>query len=126
MTVRSVVPAADQAANRCAYAPPTGRIGSSSMKLLYKPFALVTSVIAGRLGKSIFKSVWSKIDGGDPPSAMAEGASLPKVVAGAALQAATMAGVHATADRVSARAFEYFTGIWPGEKPRRNDSKRSD
>jgi hypothetical protein len=95
------------------------------MKLLYKPFALIASVIAGRVGKSIFKSMWSKIDDGDPPSAMAEGASLTKVVAGQVLHAATMASVHATADRASARAFEYFTGVWPGEKPKKNDSKPS-
>jgi hypothetical protein len=95
------------------------------VKLLYKPFALIASVIAGRVGKSIFKSMWSKIDEGDPPSAMAAGASLPKVVAGQALHAATMATVHATADRVSARAFEYFTGVWPGEKRKENGAQNS-
>jgi len=37
------------------------------------------------------------------------------VVAAAALEAATMAGIGAAVDRAGARAFHYLTGIWPGE-----------
>jgi hypothetical protein len=86
------------------------------MKLLYKPFAIIFSVIASRLGKGIFKSVWARIDREDPPRPTAEHASMGKVVGAAALEAATMAGVGAMADRASARAFQYLTGFWPGDK----------
>ncbi len=86
------------------------------MKLLYKPFAIISSVIASRVGKGIFKAVWSRIDSADPPPPSAADAGLGKVVGAAALEAATMAGVGAMADRASARTFQYLTGYWPGEK----------
>ena len=86
------------------------------MKILYKPFALIASFIAARIGRSVFKSLWSRIDSGEPPAPTAPDATLPKVVGAAALKAATMAGVAAAASRISARVFHYLVGIWPGEK----------
>ncbi len=86
------------------------------MKILYKPFGLIAGLIAARIGRSTFKRMWSKIDEADPPDPTTAEATLPKVVGAAALEAATMAGVAAAADRVSARAFHYLTGIWPGKK----------
>ena len=94
------------------------------MKLLYKPFAIFFSVIASRVGKGIFKSVWARIDREDPPRPTAENASLGKVVGAAALEAATMAGVGAMADRASARTFQYLTGFWPGDKDEDEDEKK--
>jgi hypothetical protein len=87
------------------------------MKLLYKPFALIAAFIAARIGRTIFRGLWSRIDDQDPPPANAPHASLPKVVGAAALEAATMASVGAAADRASAKAFHHLTGVWPGEDP---------
>ncbi len=86
------------------------------MKILYKPFALIAGFIAARIGKSVFKTLWSKIDQAEPPAPTAADASLPKVVGAAALEAATRAGVSAAIDRASARVFHHLVGIWPGEK----------
>jgi hypothetical protein len=87
------------------------------MKILYKPFGLIAAFIAARLGKSIFKGLWAKIDDAEPPAPTAPNATLPKVVGAAALEAATMAGVGAAVDRATARAFHHLTGIWPGDAP---------
>jgi Protein of unknown function (DUF4235) len=87
------------------------------MKILYKPFGLIAAAIAARIGKRIFKGVWSKIDKAEPPAPTAPDATLPKVVGAAALEAATMAGVGAAVDRATARAFHHVTGIWPGDNP---------
>jgi predicted DNA-binding transcriptional regulator YafY len=86
------------------------------MKILYKPFAIIASVVGAKLGRTVFKSVWSKLDASEPPAPTTGEASLPKVVGAAALEAATMAGVSAAIDRASARTFHYLTGIWPGKK----------
>ena len=86
------------------------------MKILYKPFGLIAGFIAARIGKSVFKTLWSKIDQAEPPAPTAADASLPKVVGAAALEAATRAGVAAAVDRTSARVFHHLIGIWPGEK----------
>lgn len=86
------------------------------MKILYKPFAIIAAIVGAKLGQSVFKSLWGKLDGADPPKPTTAGASLPKVVAAAALEAATTAGVAAIVDRATARAFQYLTGAWPGKQ----------
>jgi Protein of unknown function (DUF4235) len=87
------------------------------MKILYKPFAIIAGVIGARIAKAIFRAVWSRIDETEPPKPTTAGASFPKVVGAAALEAATMAGVGAAVDRAGAATFQHLTGIWPGEKP---------
>ncbi len=86
------------------------------VKLLFKPFALIGGLIAARLGRTVFRSLWSRIDSREPPRPTTEEASLPKVVGAAALEAATMAGVAAAIDRIAARAFQRLTGLWPGKR----------
>jgi hypothetical protein len=85
------------------------------MKLLYKPFGLIAALIAARIGKSLFTSLWSKIDDAEPPQPTTANTTFPKVVGAKVLEAATMAGVGAAVDRLSAKFFEHLTGIWPGE-----------
>ncbi len=92
------------------------------MNLLYKPFAVLAGVIGAKLGRSVFRSLWAKIDTAEPPAPTTAEGSLPKVVGAAALEAATMAGVAAAVDRASARAFHYLIGIWPGE----NEATKAD
>ncbi len=84
------------------------------MRFLYKPFAIIAGVIAAKLGDSLFRAVWSKIDKAEPPEATAADAPLGKAVGAAALEAAALAGTKAAVSRASARAFHYLTGIWPG------------
>lgn len=86
------------------------------MKILYKPFGIIASLISARLGKAVFKGVWSKIDDAEPPHPTTARTSLGKVLSAAVLEAATMAGVAAITDRASAKTFHYLTGIWPGEE----------
>ncbi len=93
------------------------------MKILYKPFGLIAAAIAARIGKSIFRGLWSKIDDTEPPEPTAPNATLPKVVGAAALEAATMAGVGAAVDRAAARTFHHLTGIWPGSAPEDSEEK---
>jgi len=91
------------------------------MKILYKPFAIIAGLIGARIAKAIFKALWSRIDGGEPPKPTTADASFPKVVTAAALEAATMAGVGAAVDRAGARTFHHLTGIWPGDKPKEQE-----
>jgi len=86
------------------------------VKILYKPFAIIAALIGARLGRNVFKQLWSVVDDADPPPPTTQEASLPKVVGAAALEAATMAAIAAAIDRASARWFHYLTGLWPGPK----------
>lgn len=90
------------------------------MKILYKPFGIVASLVGAKIAHSVFKVLWSRIDEEEPPKPTTADVSFPKVVGSAALEAATVAAIGAAVDRASARTFHHLTGIWPGEprKPR--------
>ncbi|HTX30919.1 MAG TPA: DUF4235 domain-containing protein [Solirubrobacteraceae bacterium] len=92
------------------------------MKLLYKPFSLIAGLIAARIGKAIFRGLWSRVDRAEPPKPTAPEAPMSKVVGAAALEAATMSAVAAAADRMAAEAFHHLTGVWPGKpaEPKKN------
>lgn len=85
------------------------------MKLFYKPFGIISGIIGAKLGHKAFSSVWSNIDPIAPPDATAGDAPLSKVVAAAALEAATMAAMAAIVDRAAASTFHYLFGAWPGK-----------
>jgi uncharacterized protein DUF4235 len=87
------------------------------MRIFYKPFAIIAGLIGTRLGRSVFKSLWLRLEpSGELPTATTADATMTKVVGAAALEAATMAGVAAAVDRASVRTFHYLTGIWPEKK----------
>ena len=94
------------------------------MKILYKPFGIIASLIGAKIAKSVFKALWSRIDHEDPPSPTTAEASFPKVVGAAALEAATVAAISAAVDRAGARTFHHLTGIWPGEHREPEPAKR--
>jgi hypothetical protein len=71
------------------------------MGLLYKPFDIVFTLIGRRLGRAIFRQVWSAIDADAPPKATTRDSSLGKIVG---------AGV---------RMFNYLIGGWPGKRAER-------
>ena len=87
------------------------------MKLMYKPFGIVSSIVGAKVGQNVFKAVWAQIDEGEPPRPKTEEASLAKVVVANALEAALLAGIAAAVDRAGMRWFHYLTGIWPGDHP---------
>jgi hypothetical protein len=86
------------------------------MKLLYKPFAIVAGLIAARLGRSAFRTLWARIDAEPLPTPGTGDGGVTKVVAGQALQGAVMAGVAAAVNRAFAGSFRHLVGAWP-EKP---------
>lgn len=81
------------------------------MRVLFRLFAIVIGVLAGRLGRRLFKDLWSRIDEGDPPAVTSLDASLPKVLAAVTLEATMIAGMVAIAERLAARAFQHLFGV---------------
>jgi len=86
------------------------------IKLFYKPFAIVAGIVSARLGKTIFRTLWAKIDAEDPPASTEAETSTSKAIAAATLEAATMAATAAAVNRASAKSFEHLVGVWPGER----------
>lgn len=85
------------------------------MKIFYKPFGIIAGMIGAKVGQRVFAKVWARVDMLAPPEPTAGDAPLPKVVAAAALEAATMAAIGAVVDRAAASTFHYLFGAWPGK-----------
>ena len=85
------------------------------MRFLYKPLGLLAGVIGGLIARRLFNLLWQRIDDHEPPSATTEETTWPRVVGGAALEAATFAATKAAVGRAGAKGFERVTGVWPGE-----------
>jgi hypothetical protein len=88
------------------------------MRLLYKPFGIIGGIIAARIGRKAFESVWTKIDEAPPPRPGTGQGTAVKVIGAQALRAGVMAASAAAVDRAFAHAFHYFIGIWPKKPPK--------
>ena len=82
------------------------------MKLLYKPFGLIVSVLGGVFAGALFRRVWRAVaDDREAPSAKDRDRTWREVLAAAAIQGA----VFALIDRAGATGFARLTGVWPGK-----------
>lgn len=91
---------------------------STSAKILYKPVALFSSILAGLIASAIFKQIWKRTSPnseGDPPGPTQSEFPLKEILLAAVLQGAIFAGVRALVERQGARAFAKATGEWPGD-----------
>ena len=85
------------------------------MKLLYKPFGLLVSVLGGLAAGVAFKRIWRTIaHEDDAPDAKDLERGWGEIVLAAALQGAVFGGVKAAIDRAGATGFARATGVWPG------------
>ncbi len=91
------------------------------MRILYKPFAIIAGIFARLLGRSLFRTLWSRIDEQPPPEPLVGDSSMAKVIGARALQAGVMAGAAALVERSAARAFHHLIGIWPKKPPDPDD-----
>jgi hypothetical protein len=87
------------------------------MKILYRPFGILVSVLGGIVAGMIFKRTWRAIAGGDDsPDAMDRNRSWSEILAAAAVEGAVFGAVKAAIDRAGATGFERATGTWPGNE----------
>lgn len=85
------------------------------IKLVYKPFGILVSVLGGLLAGAIFKRAWRAIkDEDDSPDAKDLDRGWTEIIAAAAIEGAIFGGVKALVDRAGAKGFERATGAWPG------------
>ena len=97
-----------------AQAPQTNK----AAKILYRPFGLVSSIAGGLVAGQIFKRIYKRASPGhrtEAPSPLQSQYSMREIVVASLIQGAIFAGVKAVIDRGGARAFQKWTGEWPGE-----------
>lgn len=84
------------------------------IKLVYKPFGLVVSVLGGLAAGAVFKRVWQAVaHEDDTPDAKDRDRGWGEVIAAAAVEGAVFGGVKALVDRAGATGFARATGTWP-------------
>ena len=83
-------------------------------RVLFAPFSIIGSLLAGLVARKAFDRIWSAIDDEEPPEAGEEREPLARVLLAAVLQAAVFAATRALFDRQARRAFRGLTGSWPG------------
>jgi hypothetical protein len=86
------------------------------VKLLYKPFGIISGLVAGLLAKRLFEVLWGVVDDQEPPKPTTLRTSWPKVLGAAAVEGITFKVTRAAVDRAGAKSFHHVTGAWPGEK----------
>ena len=92
--------------------------GTKTAKILYRPWGLVAGMLGGLVAGQVFQQVWKRIDpeaSDDPPKPLESEYRLRKILAAALVQGAVFAVVRALIERGGARAFERWTGEWPGD-----------
>jgi hypothetical protein len=97
---------------------PAEQKSSTPAKILYRPVGLVGSIVAGIIAGQVFKQTWKHAapgDQDDAPSALQSEYTLREVLIAAAVQGAIFAVVKAAMSRGGARAFQRWTGEWPGD-----------
>ncbi len=85
-------------------------------KILFIPFSIVGSLIAGFAGKKLFDFIWARFDDEEPPEAEHRDVSMAKLLAANAIQGALFRAVRAGTDRGTRLSFYRATGTWPGEE----------
>jgi hypothetical protein len=89
---------------------------SKAAKLAYRPVGMASSVIGGLVANALFKQVWRRTPGpDDAPDPLEAEYTFREVLTAAAIQGAIFGAVKAAIDRGSARAFQRWTGEWPGD-----------
>jgi hypothetical protein len=85
-------------------------------RVLFAPFSILGSLIAGLIGRKAFNALWSAIDDEEPPEAGEEREPLTRILLATVLQAAVFAAARVLFDRQARRAYRRLTGTWPGPK----------
>ena len=85
-------------------------------KLIFRPFSLVTGLLAGMLGKRLLRQLWRILDNGRAPQADERSIPIAKLALALILEGALFRLVKGLADHGSRRAFAHMTGAWPGEQ----------
>jgi hypothetical protein len=88
-----------------------------SAKILYRPWGLVASILGGLIASQVFQQVWKRVDpeSDEAPKPLSGDSRLRKILLAALIQGAIYSAVKALIDRGGARAFERWTGEWPGD-----------
>ncbi|HST32302.1 MAG TPA: DUF4235 domain-containing protein [Solirubrobacteraceae bacterium] len=86
-------------------------------KLIFRPVSTVAGLLAGLLGKKLFRGLWTVLDKDEPPKPEQRPVAIGMLALALAIEGALFRLVKGLADHGSRHAFSQLTGSWPGERP---------
>ena len=84
-------------------------------KLIFTPFSILAGLLAGIIGKRLFRGLWGAVDDQEPPKPEQRAGAIQKLAFALALEGALFRLVKGLTEHGSRHAFARFTGSWPGE-----------
>ena len=94
------------------------------MKLLYKPFGMAVTALAGLAAARLYRRLWRALTHHEEtPEAMNEDSTWGRVLVASALEGAVFAVVRAASRRFAATGFASLTGTWPGKQSSREKNE---
>ena len=94
-------------------------------RLIFRPVSIVAGLLAGLLGKKLFRGLWTVLDKDEPPKPEQRPVAIRKLALALAIEGALFRLVKGLADHGSRHAFSQLTGAWPGERPPEADNGSS-
>lgn len=90
---------------------------NKSAKILYRPFGIVASMVGGLAASAVFKQVYKRVSPGEKknaPGPLQSEYAMRELLVAAAIQGVIYSVIKMAIDRGGARAFQKWTGEWPG------------
>jgi hypothetical protein len=87
-------------------------------RIIFAPLGIVSGILAGLIGKTLFEFLWGRIDEEEAPEPSHLRTTWPKVLLAAGMEGAIFRATRAATDRGARLVFYRATGSWPGEEER--------
>jgi hypothetical protein len=85
-------------------------------RLIFTPISVVAGLLAGLLGKKLFRGLWRVVDEREPPKPEQRPVAIGLLALALAVEGALFRLVKGLAEHGSRHAFSQLTGSWPGER----------
>ena len=86
------------------------------MKLLFTPLRMISTRLAGIVGRRSVDRIWRTFDRSTPPKSDERSAGWVRLAAALALEGAVLRLAAGLFDKASREWFQRLTGRWPGAK----------
>jgi Protein of unknown function (DUF4235) len=85
-------------------------------KALFIPFSILSGLVAGLIGRQLFRGLWRLVDEEEAPDPKHREIDGRKLIAALLLEGAIFRTIRGLADHGARHSFRALTGSWPGKE----------